>query len=58
MVEYWNNGMAPFGQINAYGEDGWGQRFSASFSLTNNACNAIIPLFHHSIIPVWNKQNG
>jgi hypothetical protein len=56
MVEYWNDGMAPFGQINACGEDGWDQRFS--FSLTTNACNAIIPLFHHSIIPVWNMQNG
>jgi hypothetical protein len=22
MLEYWNDGMAPFGQINAYGGDG------------------------------------
>jgi hypothetical protein len=22
------------------------------------ALNDIIPLFHHSIIPGWNKQNG
>jgi hypothetical protein len=26
--------------------------------LTSNARNAIIPLFHHSIIPGWNMQNG
>jgi len=28
MLEKWNDGMAPFGQINAYGGDGWDQRFS------------------------------
>jgi hypothetical protein len=37
MLEYWNDGMAPFGQINACGGDGWDQRFTASFSIDTAA---------------------
>ena len=55
MLEKWNDGMAPFGQINAYGGDRGGTGFAAAFSYTTNA---IIPLFHHSIIPGWNMQDG
>jgi hypothetical protein len=60
MLEYWNNGMAPFGQINACGvvrEDRWFCRHT----LTNHSMKCyyfIIPPFHYSIIPVWNMQNG
>jgi hypothetical protein len=32
MLEYWNNGMAPFGQINACGEDAGDPWFCHQFS--------------------------
>ena len=62
MLEKWNNGMAPFGQINAYGGDArhqWFCRQSAIF--TNHSIKSdyfSIPTFHYSIIPIWNMQNG
>jgi hypothetical protein len=62
MLEKWNNGMAPFGQINAYGGDDGDHWFCRQFStLTNHSIKCYyfsIPTFHYSIIPVWNMQNG
>jgi hypothetical protein len=49
MLEYWNNGMAPFGQTNAYGGGLLDKISLLRFS---------IPVFHHSIIPGWKKKNG
>jgi hypothetical protein len=61
MLEYWNNGLAPFGQINAYGEDAGDPWFCHQFStLTNHSIKCYyfsIPTFHYSIIPVWNMQD-
>jgi hypothetical protein len=55
ILKYWDIGVAPFGQINACSEkrEAWGTiiYLTPSFYL-------IIPKFHHSIIPVWNMQNG
>jgi hypothetical protein len=61
MVEYWNNGMAPFGQIYAYGGDLEGRWCCRHFPEKGKK-GLIIPyqhdkipligeLFHHSIIP-------
>jgi hypothetical protein len=58
MLEYWNDGMAPFGQINACGGDSEDNGFCRCFLLDNQCMKCYIPLFHHSIIPGWNMQNG
>jgi hypothetical protein len=52
MLEYWNNGMTPFGQINACGE----KREAAKLgSLENNYLTDPIAFssFHYSIIPLF-----
>jgi len=58
MMEYWNDGVAPFGQINACGEIREGNWFCRRPALTNHSMNAIIPLFHYSIIPVMVWKNA
>jgi hypothetical protein len=68
MLEYWNNGMVPFGQNlaplrSAIGilED-W--KFFKTVLIIPYKRDKIpllrfsIPVFHHSIIPVWKKKNG
>jgi hypothetical protein len=53
MLEKWNDGMAPFGQINACGggrKDRWFCRHS---TLTNHGMKC-----YYSIIPGWNKKTG
>jgi hypothetical protein len=61
MLEKWNDGMAPFGQINACGGDAGDPWFCHQFStLINHSIKCYyfsIPTFHYSIIPVWNMQN-
>ena len=51
-------GWRPSGKYTPSAETIGTAGFAAVFSLTTNARNAIIPLFHHSIIPGWNMQNG
>jgi hypothetical protein len=53
MLEYWNNGMTPFWQINACGEDGWNHCFYRGF-LFDNQCMK----WFYSIIPGGKKENG
>jgi hypothetical protein len=54
MLEKWNDGMAPFGQINACGGGqktiGFGAIFSFS-TLTNHGIKCYYSIFQHSIIP-------
>jgi len=57
MLEYWNDGMAPFGQINACGEKRKAGKLGTIIFLITSFY-LIIPTFHYSIIPVWNMQNG
>jgi hypothetical protein len=58
MLEKWNNGMAPFGQINAYGGDARDHWFCRKIFYLDKSQHEMllflystIPSFQYSIIP-------
>jgi hypothetical protein len=59
MMEYWNVG---FGRLGEWGIGVMEKKFFFSPKVLTDNCMKcyyfIIPPFHYSIIPGWNKQNG
>jgi hypothetical protein len=68
MLEYWNNGMVPFGLNLAPLRSAIGMLedwkfFKTVFIIPYKRDKILllrfsIPIFHHSIIPGWKKKNG